>query len=167
MQPPRFSTNVRTSLCIADASHELRTPLAVLRGETEVALNKPRTVAEYEDSLSLIKDEAERLSRIVEDLFMLARQPIDAPRITNTKTCRAREAVDRGREYENIIPNDSDCRPLRGLSITSLAVPGVSLRSTPEGFMPPAASRVHYLHFWRASPNASRMRRFIQLQLRH
>jgi heavy metal sensor kinase len=64
---------------IADASHELRTPLAVLRGETEVALNKPRTVPEYQESLSLINAEAERLSRIVEDLFMLARQPIDAP----------------------------------------------------------------------------------------
>jgi heavy metal sensor kinase len=64
---------------IADASHELRTPLAVLRSETEVALNKTRTVDEYQDSLSLIQDEAERLSRIVEDLFILARQPLDAP----------------------------------------------------------------------------------------
>jgi signal transduction histidine kinase len=64
---------------IADASHELRTPLAVLRGETEVALTTTRTISEYEDSLSLIKDEAERLSRIVEDLFILARLPIDAP----------------------------------------------------------------------------------------
>lgn len=64
---------------IADASHELRTPLAVLRGESEVALSKPRTTTEYQESLSLIKDEAERLSRIVEDLFILARQPIDAP----------------------------------------------------------------------------------------
>lgn len=64
---------------IADASHELRTPLAVLRGETEVVLGKTRTVEEYQESLSLIKDEAERLSRIVEDLFLLARQPIDTP----------------------------------------------------------------------------------------
>lgn len=64
---------------VADASHELRTPLAVLRGETEVALGKDRTPEEYQESLSLIKDEAERLSRIVEDLFILARQPIDAP----------------------------------------------------------------------------------------
>ena len=64
---------------IADASHELRTPLAVLRGETEVALAKQRTVDEYQESLSLIQEEAERLSRIVEDLFILARQPIDVP----------------------------------------------------------------------------------------
>lgn len=61
---------------VADASHELRTPLAVVRGETEVALNKVRTSEEYRESLSLIKDEAEHLSRIVEDLFVLARQPL-------------------------------------------------------------------------------------------
>jgi heavy metal sensor kinase len=64
---------------IADASHELRTPLAVLRGETEVALAKRRTADEYQQSLSLIQEEAEQLSRIVEDLFILARQPLDAP----------------------------------------------------------------------------------------
>src|SRR5436190_1867730 len=66
---------------VADASHELRTPLAVLRGETEVALSQTRSVAEYKASLNLIKDEAERLSRIVEDLFILARQPLDQPRV--------------------------------------------------------------------------------------
>src|ERR1700752_379133 len=64
---------------IADASHELRTPLAVLRGETEVALGKTRTVAEYQESLRLIQEEAEQLSRIVEDLFILARHPIESP----------------------------------------------------------------------------------------
>lgn len=72
---------------IADASHELRTPLAVLRGETEVALGKTRTVEEYEQSLSLIQDEAERLSRIVEDLFILARQPI------NTRAALSKERL--------------------------------------------------------------------------
>jgi len=62
---------------VADASHELRTPLAVLRGETEVSLAQSRSIDEYKASLNLIKDEAERLSRIVEDLFVLARQPAD------------------------------------------------------------------------------------------
>lgn len=78
---------------IADASHELRTPLAVLRGETEVALGKKRTVDEYQDSLSLIKDEAERLSRIVEDLFILARQPVDGPRTLAQEEISLNEVV--------------------------------------------------------------------------
>jgi len=67
---------------IADASHELRTPLAVLRGETEVSLSQSRTPEEYQASLNLIKDEAERLSRIVEDLFVLARRPADRNQVS-------------------------------------------------------------------------------------
>jgi heavy metal sensor kinase len=64
---------------IADASHELRTPVAVVRGEAEVALGREREAHEYKEALTLIKDEAERLTRIVENLFLLARQPLDAP----------------------------------------------------------------------------------------
>jgi heavy metal sensor kinase len=78
---------------IADASHELRTPLAVLRGETEVALGKTRTTEEYEQSLSLIQDEAERLSRIVEDLFILARQPVNTRTALNQERVSLNDAV--------------------------------------------------------------------------
>ena len=78
---------------IADASHELRTPLAVLRGETEVALDKTRAVDEYKESLALIKDEAERLSHIVEDLFMLARNPIDTPATLLSRPFSLNDAV--------------------------------------------------------------------------
>jgi len=78
---------------IADASHELRTPLAVLRGEAEVALDKTRSVEEYEQSLSLIQDEAERLSRIVEDLFILARQPINTRAALNKERVSLNDAV--------------------------------------------------------------------------
>lgn len=78
---------------IADASHELRTPLAMLRGETEVALEKTRSIDEYQQSLSLIQDEAERLSRIVEDLFILARQPMDAPAALIKEPVALNEAV--------------------------------------------------------------------------
>ncbi len=78
---------------IADASHELRTPLAVLRGETEVSLSKPRTIDEYQQSLSLIQDEAEQLSRIVEDLFILARQPINTRAALNKERVSLNDAV--------------------------------------------------------------------------
>lgn len=59
---------------MADASHELRTPVAIMCGEAEVTLSKDeRQVEEYRESLSIVYDEGWRLTRIVEDLFTLAR----------------------------------------------------------------------------------------------
>lgn len=59
---------------MADASHELRTPLAIIRGESEVSLLKEkRSESEYRESLDVIRLEAARLSRIVDDLFLLAK----------------------------------------------------------------------------------------------
>lgn len=59
---------------MADASHELRTPVAIVRGEAEVALSQTeRSTEEYRESLAIVEDEGRRLTRIVEDLFTLAR----------------------------------------------------------------------------------------------
>lgn len=63
----------------SDASHELRTPLAVMRGDIEIALRRERPVAEYQRVLTSNLEEIIRLSRLVEDLLMLARA--DASRI--------------------------------------------------------------------------------------
>jgi signal transduction histidine kinase len=58
----------------ADASHELRTPTAIVRAESEVALARDtRPEAEYREALRVIQEAGERLSRIVDDLFLLAR----------------------------------------------------------------------------------------------
>ena len=57
---------------MADASHELRTPVAVVCGESEVALSQPtRNEQEYRESLAIVNDEGQRLTRMVEDLFTL------------------------------------------------------------------------------------------------
>ena len=61
---------------MADASHELRTPVAVVCGESEVALSQDTRTAseqEYRESLAIVNDEGQRLTRMVEDLFTLAR----------------------------------------------------------------------------------------------
>jgi two-component system OmpR family sensor kinase len=59
---------------VADASHELRTPVAVLRAEADIALAQPaRSEAEYREALGIIQGAGQRLSRIVNDLFLLAR----------------------------------------------------------------------------------------------
>ena len=57
----------------ANASHELRTPLTVMRGEIDVALQRPRERAEYEHVLSELGADVERLSHMAEDLLLLAR----------------------------------------------------------------------------------------------
>ena len=59
---------------MADASHELRTPISVLRTATGVTLEQAqRNEAEYREALKVIDEQARRLTRIVEDMFMLAR----------------------------------------------------------------------------------------------
>ena len=57
---------------VSDASHELRTPLAVLHGETELLLARPRTTTEYESAARILDAELKKLSRIVEGLFTLS-----------------------------------------------------------------------------------------------
>jgi two-component system, OmpR family, sensor kinase len=57
----------------ADASHELRTPLAVMRGDIEIALRRERKPEDYRSVLTSNLEEIIRLSRLVEDLLMLAR----------------------------------------------------------------------------------------------
>jgi signal transduction histidine kinase len=57
----------------ADASHELRTPLTVIRGEAEVALRTPRSATEYQTVLRSVQEETEHMSRIIEQLLLLAR----------------------------------------------------------------------------------------------
>jgi two-component system OmpR family sensor kinase len=58
---------------VADASHELRTPLTLLRTELEVALRRPRSREELEAALRSASEETERLTRLTEDLLLIAR----------------------------------------------------------------------------------------------
>jgi heavy metal sensor kinase len=60
----------------ADASHELRSPLTALRGAAEVALTKRSSAEELRRVLENAVDQYDRLTRIAEDLLLLAR--IDA-----------------------------------------------------------------------------------------
>jgi signal transduction histidine kinase len=64
----------------ADASHELRTPVALIRAEADVALADGRVHdPEYREALGVIRDGSVQLSRIVEDLFLLARADAGQP----------------------------------------------------------------------------------------
>ncbi|BBY65257.1 sensor histidine kinase [Mycolicibacterium helvum] len=75
----RHASETRVRQFVADASHELRTPLAAIRGYTELV---QREQDDFSDdvvhALSRIDSEAKRMSRLVEDMLLLAR--LDAGR---------------------------------------------------------------------------------------
>ncbi len=70
----RLESAVKTlSQFVANVSHELRTPLAVIRTNAELALRRPRPAESYRESLEEIAAEAERMTSLVEELLLLAR----------------------------------------------------------------------------------------------
>ena len=59
---------------MADASHELRTPLSIMSAAAGVTLKKThRNEEEYREAIEMMAEQTKRLSRIVNDLFTLAR----------------------------------------------------------------------------------------------
>ena len=59
---------------VADASHELRTPLTVIRGQLEVlAAQTAPSVSEVRRVERLVQAEIARISRLVDDLLLLAK----------------------------------------------------------------------------------------------
>lgn len=59
---------------MADASHELRTPVSVVRTTAQVTLSQPhRPEGEYREGFAIVEEQATRLSRLVEAMFLLSR----------------------------------------------------------------------------------------------
>jgi two-component system OmpR family sensor kinase len=67
---------------MADASHELRTPVSVIRTASEVTLEMAeRPEGDYRDALRIIDEQAKRLSRLVDDMFTLARGDVGSQKL--------------------------------------------------------------------------------------
>ena len=85
-----------------DAGHELRTPLTVLRGHLE--LLDPGDPAEVAETRGLLLDETDRMSRLVDELLLLAKsdrpdflhvQEVDLGTLTRELLAKARVLGDR------------------------------------------------------------------------
>jgi heavy metal sensor kinase len=62
---------------MADASHQMRTPVSVLRTTAQVMLRREgREEREYRESLTIVAEQSERLARLVDAMFLLARAEI-------------------------------------------------------------------------------------------
>ena len=61
----------------SDASHELRTPIAVILSECEYMTDCAETVEELRESAEAVKGEADKMSKLVSELLMIARMDKD------------------------------------------------------------------------------------------
>ena len=82
----------------ADAAHELRTPLTAILGECDVSLRRERTGDELRQALRLVREDAARLTAILEALLVLARADegtLIAGRVSFPFDAAVRAAADR------------------------------------------------------------------------
>jgi two-component system, OmpR family, sensor kinase len=100
----------------ADASHELRTPLALLRTEIDLALDGDRPREELVAALRSAGEETDRLTRLAEELLLLARadenglvvarHPVAVVELFDDVVCRFGAAADaQGRSIRVVDPD--------------------------------------------------------------
>ncbi len=70
---PISEAHARQRRFVADASHEMRTPLAAIRASAEGALAAAASSADLRAALGVVVASADRLSRLTNDLLLLAR----------------------------------------------------------------------------------------------
>lgn len=87
---------------VADAGHELRTPITIVRGHLELMGDDPDDRAE---TVAIVTDELERMTRLVEDLLLLAKaeqpdflheEPVVLSHLTADVLAKAGPLGDRG-----------------------------------------------------------------------
>ncbi|MGH7232453.1 MAG: heavy metal sensor histidine kinase [Nitrospiraceae bacterium] len=109
-----------------DASHELRTPLTVLKGETELALRRPRSVEDYRLVLESGLEEIDRMTRIVDELMFLSRADLGEIKM-EFKPVRLDALVEDVRHQAAVLGHEPEVQVVTG-TVTPAAVSGDELR---------------------------------------
>jgi heavy metal sensor kinase len=111
---------------MADASHELRTPVTVARTAAQVTLSSPlRSESEYREALEIVAAQTSLLSRIVDDLFLLALADVDGQDMV-LRDCYLDDVV------AGCVRDSSVVAKARGITITVDAVDDIAIRGDEE-----------------------------------
>jgi len=108
----------------SDASHELRTPLTALRTVGEGALGAPLSSQRYRQTIASMLEEADRMTALVEDLLLLAREDSGTYRSTF-------ETVDLGRLAGDVAETLRPVSDERGQVLACQVEPDVIVRGDP------------------------------------
>lgn len=104
---------------VDDAGHELRTPITIVRGHLELMGDDP---AEREETVRLVTDELDRMSRIVEDLLLLAKaerpdfvspEPVQLAELTADVYVKARTLGERDWRLAEVADREAGLDPQR------------------------------------------------------
>ena len=74
---------------VADAAHELRGPLSAMQSSLEVALAQDRNPADYRESLVDVLEETRQLSKLANDLLLLAETVSETRTVARDSICIA------------------------------------------------------------------------------
>ncbi|RST19435.1 HAMP domain-containing histidine kinase [Streptomyces sp. WAC05374] len=104
---------------VDDAGHELRTPITIVRGHLELMGDDP---AEQAETIRLVTDELDRMSRIVEDLLLLAKaerpdfvtpEPVQLGELTADVFVKARALGEREWVLDSVADREAELDPQR------------------------------------------------------
>jgi heavy metal sensor kinase len=104
----------------ADASHELRTPLTMLATQIDVALERQRTPADYEELLRSLREDAARMTQLVSELLTLARADAGQQLLTT-------EELDLGDLVSSVVQAMQPLALQRGVQLAERAQPHVRI----------------------------------------
>jgi two-component system OmpR family sensor kinase len=116
----RLESEQRMRQFLADASHELRTPLTSIRGYAELARMQRAVGSTEGDNLDRIESEGTRMSRLVDDLLLLARGDADDAALGMHS-----ELVDLNEVLDDAVSGSRAAFPDRPISLEVAPVPPV------------------------------------------
>jgi len=144
---------------INNASHELKTPITTIIAESEIALLKERTPAEYEEVLNNIQRQATRLANLTESLLKLTQTGYDGNKQVQDVVRMDELLMDVKCELDklypenritvklNEMPDDTDLlniacnRPLLELAVSNIISNGVKYSDNDEVFVSLSANK--------------------------